>query len=307
MLSLWKPFGQVQGPCLFLYFSKRIRYYLGSTWGSTDQAPGLPGSHLGVILGHISVFTADLADSSHYTVPQFPHSLKFQNLYVLKLSFSDHGFFEIAGQLSGITLQKVSRLGGTHQLLPEVMIGMDPERWGLDKNAWICCSYVMVGETGLSRRIKVSWEESCPVPSCCGIPHYLGTPFVLVFFPLQALNNWRALGLWILARLLAFQLYLLCSSFLPSGGWWLRALARGGRASYPISLFLKRMVWNRHLSYVPRFWIYFRGTFFSFMCLALSINSYTFTITVYQMKAKNLFWNTDVQGHPYSNNSHPLS
>ena len=94
----------------------------------------------------------------------------------------------------------------------------------------------MVGEIGLSRRIKVSWEESCPVPSCCGIPHYLGTLFVLVF-PLQALNNWRALGLWILARLLAFQLYLLCSSFLPSGSWWLRALARGGRASYPISLF----------------------------------------------------------------------
>lgn len=61
-------------------------------------------------------------------------------------------------------------LGRTHQLPPEVMIGMDPERWGSDKNAWIYCSYVMVGETGLSRRVKVSWEESCPVPSCCGDP-----------------------------------------------------------------------------------------------------------------------------------------
>ena len=88
----------------------------------------MPGSHLGVILGHTSVFTTDLADSSHYTVPQLPHSLKFQNLYVLKLSFSDHSFFEIVGQLSGITLQKVSSLGGTHQLPPDIMIGMDPKR-----------------------------------------------------------------------------------------------------------------------------------------------------------------------------------
>ena len=63
-----------------------------------------------------------------YTVPQLPHSLKFQNLYVLKLSFSDHSFFEIVGQLSGITLQKVSSLGGTHQLPPDIMIGMDPKR-----------------------------------------------------------------------------------------------------------------------------------------------------------------------------------
>lgn len=50
-------------------------------------------------------------------------------------------------------------LGGTHQLPPDVMIGMDPERWGSDKNAQIYCSYVIVGETGLSRRIKVSWEH----------------------------------------------------------------------------------------------------------------------------------------------------
>lgn len=64
-----------------------------------------------VCLGHTSVFIADLADSSCYTVPQFPHSLIFQNLYVLKLSFSDHGFFEIAGQLSGITLQTVNMVG----------------------------------------------------------------------------------------------------------------------------------------------------------------------------------------------------
>ena len=131
-------------------------------------------------------------------------------------------------------------LGGTHQLPPDVMIGMDPERWGSDKNARIYCSYVMVGETGLSRRIKVSWEHCGKRSSAllCGIPHYLGTPFVLVFFPLQASNSWRALGPWISTRLLAFQLYLLCSSFLPSGGWWLRALARGRRTSYPISLFL---------------------------------------------------------------------
>ena len=50
-------------------------------------------------------------------------------------------------------------LGGTHQLPPDVMTGMDPERWGSDKNARIYCSYVMVGETELSRRIKVSWEH----------------------------------------------------------------------------------------------------------------------------------------------------
>ena len=183
--------------------------------------------------------------------PEIPKSVCSDFLSVTMASL------RLLASFQALLCRRLVWLGGTHQLPPEVMIGMDPERWGSDKNAWIYCSYVMVGETGLSRRVKVSWEESCPVPSCCGTPRYLGTPFVLVSFPLQALNSWRALGLWILARLLAFQLYLLCSSFLPSAGWWLRALARGGRASYPNSLFLQRMVWNRHLSYVPMFWIYF--------------------------------------------------
>lgn len=113
--------------------------------------------------------------------------------------------------------------------------------------------------------------ENCLVPFCCGIPQLPRDPICPALLPPQTLNNWGRLGPWAQARLMAFQLHLLWSSFLPSGSWWLSALTRGGRTSYPISLFLQRTVWDRHLCYVPRFWVYFRGLFFFFKCLDLTI------------------------------------
>lgn len=69
LLPCWKPFGPVQGPCLFLLSSKRLMYCL-----PLDEGHGQSGPQVGDLLGLWLLLSLLIWLTLLITLPPAPHS-----------------------------------------------------------------------------------------------------------------------------------------------------------------------------------------------------------------------------------------